>query len=231
LEAINKWAESQSFYSFTDMGQQDNHNMRKTSNPASFKDLNTLSLFIKGKSLFGNNFIKQIITDMRKIGYFLSGLDYMIINDDIAYLTINEEDIDGKLLQFNLSQGMFRALALIIHFVYTIMSKTSATMLIDDIGEGLDFDRSTRLIHLLIDEAEKDENDIQLIMSTNDRQVMNGVKLDYWQVLDREGGHLKVYNARNSAEKFKEFKLLGLSPFDFLRFDYINGELVEEKEQ
>jgi hypothetical protein len=54
------------------------------------------------------------------------------------------------------------------------MMKTPATILIDDIGEGLDFDRSSRLIKLLIEIAEKNEN-IRLIMSTNDRFVMNAV--------------------------------------------------------
>jgi ABC-type antimicrobial peptide transport system ATPase subunit len=122
-----------------------------------------------------------------------------------------------------MSQGMFRALSIIIHLTYHSMMKTPATILIDDIGEGLDYDRSTKLINLLIELAEKNDN-IQLIMSTNDRYVMNKVPFKYWQLIDRKGGECKVYNYQNSKEIFEEFKRTGLNNFDFLATDFINAE-------
>jgi hypothetical protein len=104
-----------------------------------------------------------------------------------------------------------------------VLKKLSTTILIDDIGEGLDFDRSSRLIKLLIEIAEKNDN-IQLIMSTNDRFVMNNVPLEYWQVIQRNGGECKVFNYQNSKGKFDEFEYTGLNNFDFLRTDFLNSE-------
>ena len=53
--------------------------------------------------------------------------------------------------QYMLSQGMFRVLSIIIQLNYSELAKTGAipVVLIDDIGEGLDFDRSYKLIGLL----------------------------------------------------------------------------------
>jgi energy-coupling factor transporter ATP-binding protein EcfA2 len=104
------------------------------------------------------------------------------------------------------------------------MTKIPTTILIDDIGEGLDFERSTKLIEILIELAEKNDS-IQLIMSTNDRYVMNKVPFKYWQLIDRKGSECKVYNYQNSREIFEEFKYTGLNNFDFLATDFINSEM------
>lgn len=49
-------------------------------------------------------------------------------------------------------------LSLIVHFNYYEFAKIPGVVLIDDIGEGLDYERSTKLIKLLISKAEKSEN-------------------------------------------------------------------------
>jgi hypothetical protein len=136
---------------------------------------------------------------------------------------LSEKDSGAVVWQPNISQGMFRALSLIIQITYNILKNLPTTILIDDIGEGLDFDRSSRLIKLLVEIAEKNEN-IQLIMSTNDRFVMNAVPLQYWQVIQRNGGECQVFNYQNSKEKFDEFEYMGLNNFDFLATDYLNSE-------
>jgi len=56
--------------------------------------------------------------------------------------------------------------------------------LIDDIGEGLDYERSKKLIDLIIQKAKKYA--VQLIMTTNDRFVINKTPLEYWLVIKRE---------------------------------------------
>ena len=80
------------------------------------------------------------------------------------------------------------------------MAQKATCILIDDIGEGLDFDRSCRLIHIL--RAKAQEANIQLILSTNDRFVMNEVPLEEWSVLQRKGSHVRVRNYQNSQEVF-----------------------------
>ena len=91
--------------------------------------------------------------------------------------------------------------------------------LIDDIGEGLDYERSCELIDLLIEKAKS--HFVQLIMTTNDRFVMNRVPLEMWTVLNRTGSIVKGYNIHNSAEKFDKFRFTGMSNFDLFATDYL----------
>jgi AAA15 family ATPase/GTPase len=167
---------------------------------------------------------------MNSIGYDLTDIEaqrwqYLSshVHSEDYTLAAYEKDRGTFVAQKDMSQGMFRSLSLLIHIAYNILKETPITILIDDIGEGLDFDRSSRLIKLLIEVAEKNEN-IQLIMSTNDRFVMNAVPLQYWQVIQRRGGECQVFNYQNSKEKFDEFEYMGLNNFDFLATDYINSE-------
>ena len=139
---------------------------------------------------------------------------------DLVGLNVQETALPGVTDQFSMSQGMFRVLSLLIHMNYCQLSNTGSTVLIDDIGEGLDFDRSCRLIELLREKALGSA--IQLVMSTNDRFVMNQVPLDEWSVLQRDGGTVHVRNAGNSRDIFNSFKFTGLSNFSFLEMDFIN---------
>jgi len=102
------------------------------------------------------------------------------------------------------------------------LSKMPSAVLIDDIGEGLDFDRSCKLIKVLIKKAE--ESRVQLIMATNDRFVMNVVPLQYWSVLQRHGGGSKVLNYDNARARFDEFKFTGMNNFDFFATDFLSDE-------
>ena len=117
---------------------------------------------------------------------------------------------------------MFRALALVVHLNLCAFSKNKKLILVDDIGEGLDYERATAIIHLLISKAE--ENNIQLIMTSNDRFVMNEVPLKYWSILKRTGGVVKMYNMANSQQQFDKFKFLGLNNFDFFASNFFEPE-------
>ncbi|MDR0721906.1 MAG: ATP-binding protein [Treponema sp.] len=187
-------------------------------------------LYAKGKQEFAANFEKLVISYMKKIDYDLVTIGVAPNQNrmipvpswgHINMIHISERDNSAVLWQHDISQGMFRALSLIVLVTYNILKKLPTTMLIDDIGEGLDFDRSSKLIQLLMDLAET--NDIQLIMSTNDRFVMNAVPLEYWQVIQRKGGECQVFNYKNAKQKFDEFEYTGLNNFDFLRTDFLNS--------
>jgi hypothetical protein len=52
---------------------------------------------------------------------------------------------------------------------------------------------------------------------------MNKVPLQSWTVLQREGGRIRVFNYQNSKATFDDFKFTGLSNFDFLAYDVVNG--------
>ena len=70
---------------------------------------------------------------------------------------------------------------------------------------------------------------VQVIMTTNDRFVMNKIPLDYWSVIERISKKSLFYNYKNSKETFDEYKYSGLSNFDFLATDfYLTGFEKEE---
>jgi energy-coupling factor transporter ATP-binding protein EcfA2 len=240
LEKLFEWADGVIYYSFGIENIQayflSPFNFDKIDlliNEGKSKELNnSIAIFYAGEKEFGECFKKDILYNMNKIDYCLTNI-YLGQNphsaieqradNSIIMLAVTEEDRNAILFQSQMSQGMFRALFILIKVEFFILKKMPVTILIDDIGEGLDFDRSTKLIKLLIELAEKNDN-IQLIMSTNDRYVMNNVPFKYWQVIERKGGECKVYNYQNSKEKFDEFKYMGLNNFDFLATDYINSE-------
>ena len=221
LEKINTWAENVRYYSFgTSMKQEYGKAIHDDSLNGNSDIL--IEVFAVGELEFDTKFKENVLESMNSIGYNLTYIDTQERADDFL-LFVMEKDRDAILTQEAMSQGMFRALSIIIHLTYHAMKQTPTTILIDDIGEGLDFERSSKLIKFLIELAEKNES-IQLIMSTNDRFVMNNIPLKYWQLIQRSGGECQVYNYKNSKEIFDEFKYTGLNNFDFLATDFINSK-------
>ena len=190
---------------------------------------NVVFLLSEGIKKFGDSFKREIIDDINLLGYNIEDIEVsntdMVsasIPTDIKVVHIKEAGIEGKITQMELSQGMFRALSLIIQLNLAQLSSTPSCIVIDDIGEGLDFQRSIALINLLIDKVQNSE--VQLIMSTNDRFVMNNVPLEYWQVIQRNKNKCHILNYRNSKEIFDEFKFTGLNNFDFFSTEfYLSG--------
>ena len=121
-----------------------------------------------------------------------------------------------------LSMGFFQRLT-------TIPRQTGRrTLLVDDLGEGLDFSRSKKLSKILFDYCQ--EHDIQLIVTSNDNFLMNAVNLDYWVILQREGEHTSTISKLTHPEMFLKFKKMGLNNFDMLSTDFIIRYLNQSKE-
>jgi AAA15 family ATPase/GTPase len=234
LEELVKWAEGQRLYAFsTNMGNDTVYSIYDPNN-ADPRDINSaVGLYSEGEREFPDEFKKNIIKSMEKIGYELSdigvtpipGVSPLIAVTDNTrglILHIKEKNSNVQIPHPCMSQGMFRALSLIIQITYNTLKHLSTTILIDDIGEGLDFERSSSIIGLIMMLAE--EGKVQVIMSTNDRFVMNNVPLKYWQIIQRNGGVCKIFNYHNSQEKFDKFQYMGLNNFDFLATDFINSK-------
>jgi len=174
--------------------------------------------------IYGEEFDKSVLGDFAALGYDCNDVGMTMADPSIiqgpplALLYVQEKDLRTITTQLQISQGMFRALSLVIQLNYWTFRSRPMTLLIDDIGEGLDFRRAQLFIALLIERALK--NNIQLIMTSNDRFVMNGVPLKYWGVLTRKGHIVKIANIRNSEQVFKEFEELGLNNFDFFSTDF-----------
>ena len=240
LMVLHQWAKSVALYHFgTDFGKSQVMSITEAEvffrNPAHpvFDDPNNLvAVYTSAFKDIGESFNKAIIADMNALGYSLTDVGseniQTIINFPIAALVMFtvEKDLGFKNPQMQMSQGMFRALALVVHLNISAFSKNKQVILVDDIGEGLDYERATAIIKLLISKAKT--FDLQLIMTSNDRFVMNEVPLEYWSVLKRKGGIVKLFNAQNSAQQFNDFKYLGLNNFDFFASDLFEAEVVND---
>ncbi|MFN6035207.1 MAG: AAA family ATPase, partial [Dolichospermum sp.] len=216
FEEIYTWANLLRYYEFgTELGKRYLGSIN-TKN-IDLKDTDkVVDIFISGQKKLGESFLKAIKLDMLSIGYNISEVETkrpasVLFSDKedempvkLQCLYVQESDLKDKTEQGLISQGMFRVLSLIIQINYSLLAKKPSCILIDDIGEGLDFERSSAMINLLISKAQSCL--VQLIMTTNDRFIMNGVPLEYWSVIERQAGLAKLHNIHNSKEIFDDFK-------------------------
>ena len=173
-------------------------------------------------------FREMVLNDMREISYNLQ--DFGIVHfserfgqadqDRYAVYT-TEEGLEKRVTQRDMSQGMFRAFSVLVQLNYYILCRHKGFVIIDDIGEGLDFSRAKLLVQLLIRKA--GPAGIQLIMSTNDSFIMNAVDIEHWAVIVREGNKISLFNYENSKEIFEEFKFTGLNNFDFYASEFFKS--------
>ena len=230
FEDLYSWGKNLNHYRFGRQLGKDallkDINAVKDDDEVDLKDGNQVAaIFIKGKRTFPEVFVKTIIEDMESISYKLQEINASPIKffPFAAFgINVQELDIDDVTDQREMSQGMFRALSLLIQLNFSLLSNISSCILIDDIGEGLDYERSKSLIDLIINKVKN--SSVQVLMTTNDRFIMNKIPLQYWSVIQRVPKKSLFHNYRNSKDIFDDFKYTGLNNFDFLSSDfYITG--------
>lgn len=235
LEPLYEWAASLRHYRFGTSLGKDNFAIIVPQGGAIVDERDgnaVVALFRKAQKEFDKQFTDAVVDDLIQLDYHVTevgvgppvSLRVSGAPGELIGLYVREKDLPGITDQHSMSQGMFRVLALLVHLNYFQLKKSATCVLIDDVGEGLDFDRSCRLIELLRTKA--DQSDIQLVLSTNDRFVMNQVPLEEWSVLQRIGCHVAVKNYSNSKKLFEEFRFTGLSNFSFLEMN-IAGQSPE----
>jgi energy-coupling factor transporter ATP-binding protein EcfA2 len=225
LEDIYLWGKSLRHYYFGTKLGQDTITAFVKDKEKSIDPKNTrlvIAMFREGQKL-SHSFGESVISDMSRVGYKLDAVDVrvdegVVLKADLPSpplqsLSVKESDLDGWTIQRDMSQGMFRTLSLLIQLNFCDVSSSPSCILIDDIGEGLDYERSSSLIDLLMEKPSNSST--QLIMSTNDRFIMNNVPLKYWSVIERSPKKARFYNYRNAKQMFDEFDFTGLSNFDF----------------
>jgi len=177
-----------------------------------------------------------VLKDMQKIGYDLE--DFGVIHfseryggssqDRYAVFT-TEKGLQKQVTQRDMSQGMFRAFSVLLQINYYLLCGNKGLIIIDDIGEGLDFSRAKHLVKVLISRAT--DSGIQLIMSTNDSFIMNAVDIENWAVIMREGHKISLFNYENSKEIFEEFKFTGLNNFDFYASEFFKSGFSDDEQE
>ena len=230
LEPLIQWAEGVSIFRFgTELGQNDllieNSNSYQRVHPSLVNLYTPLVMpseyFYDAIKEFGNDFIQILIEDMREIGFPLKDIELtsptkIKITQPIGELkciVFSEEGLKSKVEQFDISQGMFRAFSLLVYVNYLKLKQIKSTVLIDDIGEGMDHERSKKLIQKIVEISKNSK--FQVIMTSNDRYVMNAVDIKDWSIVVRDGHKIYFINYKNSKGNFDDFIQLGLSNFDF----------------
>ena len=234
LDPLYEWGRSLILFPFgTSLGKDvfvtlgEKENVDKIDDQALLSSAtNVVMVFRKGRQKFGKEFVYAITRDMEALDYHITnigiGAPTSLVFTGLAApavaLFVEEEGLKTRIDQADMSQGMFRALSVIIQVNYILKAKASQCILIDDIGEGLDYERSSSLVKMLMKKAKR--SGVQLSMATNDRFIMNSVPLEYWSVVDRHGGICEILNRENSPKVFEDFGLTGLGNFDFFSSGY-----------
>jgi AAA15 family ATPase/GTPase len=226
FESLYLWGKNLSHYRFGDkLGKnvffRDDINKIKEDVEVNLKDGDeVVKIFVKGKKIFHNQFIDSVKHDMEKLGYPIDEINVNLLKRfPFGFcLSVQETELNDVTNQREMSQGMFRALSLLIQLNYSLLGKMPSCILIDDIGEGLDYERSKALIDLIIEKVKG--SSVQVIMTTNDQFVMDKVPLEYWSVIQRLGNKSIFYNHRNAKQTFDDFAFTGLNNFDFYASEF-----------
>lgn len=182
-------------------------------------------LMAKGESLFNMvkalpvEAIKEVKEVARTMNYPVSVIEAVEVSDLKAVKFIEDGVEKTVLWDTSLSKGMFRTLYLLIFVKFLASQKKPQMLLIDDLCEGLDYDRATKLGKYIFDFCL--EHNIQLVASSNDSFLMDVVDIDYWNILQRDGSTVTAINKSNNPQLFEDFSFTGLNNFDLFSSDFI----------
>lgn len=216
IEELMKWAESVVVVSCSNLNPFTVvANGAGLINPISFSDL---------VDNLTSEDIETVITAAKTLGYNISEIASNQIVPDVKFVSVKEENIENSIVDFKLSSGMLRVLYLLCFLTNMRHNNRYSLLLIDDLGEGLDYRRSTLLGKMVFDACERDG--VQLIGTSNDSFLMDVVNTTRWQILRRQGSKVSVLNDSNAHELFLQFSMTGLSNFDLISSDFIDNYLV-----
>jgi len=209
LEDIHHWAKTFSDFTFSDIHPEipDNKKMNHV------QEMNQDFKFLIPERQ------KNITKQLNYIGYNVENISSQE-QGDLIFLNIKEKNIDKLIPSYELSQGTIRALYTLTILADIVQNKYISTIVIDDLCEGLDYERATKLGKIVFQTCK--ENNVQLIASSNDMFLMDVVDIEYWNILQREGNVVTSINKHTHPDLFENFKFTGLSNFHFFADDYLN---------
>jgi AAA15 family ATPase/GTPase len=165
-----------------------------------------------------------VIENLNILGFKISAIEVKKLHYiSRTYLLLSEKGLKYLIYHDDLSQGMSRALSLIIYLEYLIGRRNPATIVIDDFAEGLDYIRAKELGKLAFQKCSK--KNVQLIVTSNDSFLMDTIDIDYWNVLQRDGKIVKAINKQNHPKLFEDFVYEGTSNFNFFSSSYLPSHL------
>lgn len=188
-------------------------------NPAHLMSLNAVPSALERLSEVQ---LKKVLKQLEIVGYVLENASTSLIegfSPNVKMVLLKECGIDYPLKQFEISQGMFRAFSLLTIIEFLQANEGVGSILVDDFGEGLDFERSKKLAEIVF--RDNSQSKIQFVATSNDSFLMNAVPLTDLTISYRSVHKVKCLNYSNSKEKFDEWKQLGLNNFDLFSSNYL----------
>lgn len=223
FEAIMQWAEKLKGFSFSELSSSKHYLIPSMFNEQiNFSDMYEKIDALEEKKDF-------VIKKMSEMDYELESIVPFKISDTFSIVVIKEKGVNSPLFSSLMSNGMLRVFYIFSYIAFLSTEQGARTLLIDDLGEGLDFSRSKKLSKILFDYCE--DHDIQLIVTSNDNFLMNAVSLDHWVILQREGEQTSALSKDTHPEMFLKFKKMGLNNFDMLSTDFIYRYLNQSKKE
>ncbi len=171
---------------------------------------------------------KTVIDEAKRLGYDIMDIALVVPNGEIKLVAVKERNIQNGILDFQLSSGMIRVLYILCFLEYVKHARSRSMLLIDDLGEGLDYSRAIHLGRKVFQVCEQEK--MQLIASSNESLLMDVVDIAKWQIVRRKNSKLSVINQTNMPELFDEFRMTGLSNFDLFSSDFIDNFIARSAE-
>lgn len=137
FEPLQNWGKTLSHYRFGgQLGKNSvlrDINAIKEDKEIDLKDSDKVAeIFFNGEKKFGEPFTNVIIADMKKISYHISKINVDTLNFfpiPVFGLGVQEVDIEAVTDQKEMSQGMFRALSLLVQLNFSLLSKIPSCIL------------------------------------------------------------------------------------------------------
>lgn len=219
LENLISWAQGVRGLSF---GNTSPYMIEIPGKPSQLTSLNAVPSALEQLS---SSQLQNVLKQLRNVGYGLETASTGSaegLPPTAKIIFIKEEGIIHPLKQFEISHGMFRAFSLLTIVEFLRTSSDVGCILIDDFGEGLDFERVKKLSELIF--CKKFESNIQIVATSNDAFLMNAVPLDDLTICYRSNHIVSGLNYSNAKEKFDAWRQLGLNNFDLFSSDYLQNQ-------
>ncbi len=214
IEQLMIWAEGVNCVSCSDINPYTIIGSSRFISPFSFSEL---------VDALDNDEKGRVLKNASKLDYNIISISTLKANESVKLVNVKEKLVSENIFDMQLSSGMLRTLYLLCYMEYIKKSSKASLLLIDDMSEGLDYSRSTRLGRMIFDDCS--QNGLQVIASSNDAFLMDVVDISNWQILRRIGSKVTSINQYTNPDLFRKFKMTGLSNFDFFSSDFIDKYL------
>ena len=192
--------------------------MFRFSNPFSFSEM---------VDSLDNDDKNRVMENVSRLDYHITSISTVKASENVKFVNVKEKLVSENLFDMQLSSGMLRTLYLLCYMEYIKKNSKASLLLIDDMSEGLDYYRSTCLGRMIFDDCR--QNGLQVIASSNDAFLMDVVDISNWQILRRIGSKVTSINQYTHPDLFRNFKMTGLSNFDFFSSNFIDKYLNKEE--